>query len=293
MYTYLCVEYADPANHSDSIILKYKLCQNSVVPKWIDKLTQAQAKYPIDDPTRFYGFGNIPSQIDYALTKINQCIDIINSHREIIYRRLSDINDADTLNYLHNIFEVYHGLLDQQTHEFYLSAPIKVRTALADLNIAVHRCESAARENEARHVVTYFGLPKTDQLALVDYDCFTDQYIAGTVYLNYVEIGKTLENLAVDNDHYISDEAFKPFRYYSADFLILFTDSNINRVTTKRELMKKYYNSNMDFFTAQGLEFAHPYLRPGKIPLAELDSSSLDVLQLLQTRQYVKSVKLI
>jgi hypothetical protein len=293
MYTHLCVEYADPANQSDSITLKYKLRHNSVVPKWTAKLIQAQEKYPIDDPARFYGFGDQLTQIEYALARINQCIEIINSHREIIYRRMSNINDYDTLNYLHNIFEVYHGLLDQQTHEFYLSASDEVRKALADLNIAVHRCESAARVNEARHVVTYFGLPKTDQLDLSDYNCFTDQYTAGTVYLNYVEIGKTIENLATDNDHYISDDAFKPFRYYSADFLILFTDSDIARITYKRELIKKYYDDNMEFFTARGLTVDHPYLRLGKIPLADIDSSSIDVLQSLQTRQYVKSVKLI
>lgn len=293
MYSYLCVEYADPVNQSDSITLKYKLRQNSVVPKWIAKLTQAQEKYSIDDPARFYGFGDLQTQIDYALTRINQCVEIINSHRKIIYRQLSDINDQDTLNYLHNIFEVYHGLLDQQTHEFYLSASDEVRKALADLNIAVHRCEGVARIIGARHVVTYFGLPKTDQLELEDYDVFTDQYTAGTVYLNYVEIGKTLENLATDDDHYISDEAFKPFRYYSADFLILFTDSDVARTVSRRELIKKYYDDNMEFFSARGLNFDHPYLRPGKIPLADIDSPDEDVLQLLQTRQYVKSVKLI
>ena len=293
MYTHLCVEYADPANQTDTITLKYKLRHNSVVPKWTAKLTQAQEKYPIDDPARFYGFGDTQSQIEYALTRINQCVEIINSHREIIHRRMTDINDHDTLNYLHNIFEVYHGLLDQQTHEFYLSASDEVRKALADLNIAVHRCESAARVNEARHVVTYFGLPKTDQLDLIDYDCFTDQYTAGTVYLNYVEIGKTIENLATDNDHYISDDAFKPFRYFSADFLILFTDSDSDRITARRSLVKKYYDDNMDFFITRELPVDHPYLRPGKIPLADIDSSGEDVLQLLQTRQYVKSVKLI
>lgn len=293
MFTHLCVEYADPVSLSDSVVLHYKLRTNPIVPKWINKLIQAQEKYSIDDPARFYGFGDKQSQIDYALTKINQCIDIINSHQKIIHRSMIDINDYDTLNYLHNIFEVYHGLLDQQTHEFYLSAPDEVKQALADLNILVHRCESVARPAETRHVVTYFGLPKTEQLQIGDYKFFTDQLTAGTVYLNYVEIGKTLEHLAVDNDHYISDDAFKPFRYYSADFLILFTDSDSDRILEKRDMIKKYYDANIDFFTSKGLYKDHPYLSPGKIPLADLDEPVANVLQLLHTRQYVKSVKLI
>ena len=138
MYKYLCIEYADPDNPIDSMPVRFRLRNNSVVPKWTDKIIKAQRQYPIDDPQRFYGFGNLDQQISSALLKINACIDVINSHQHIVDRKLMYINDTDTLNYLHHIFEVYHGLLDQQTHEFYLTANTEVRRALADLNICVH-----------------------------------------------------------------------------------------------------------------------------------------------------------
>jgi hypothetical protein len=183
--------------------------------------------------------------------------------------------------------------LGQQNHEFYNTATASVKRALADLNILVHRCESIARGATPRHVVTYYGLPKTKQLDIEDYKLFTDMYTAGTVYLNYVEIGKTLEDLAIDNDQYIADEAFKPFRYYSADFCVLLADSSLNSILDKRDSMKNYYNNHAKFFLDRGLYARHPYLNPGKIPLADLDGNAEDLLKLLEDRQFVKSVKLI
>jgi len=290
MYKYLCIEYADPDNLTDSIPIRYRLRDNSVVPKWTSKVIAAQKKYSIDDPKRFYGFDDQQIQISQAIERINSCVDVINSHRPIIERKLTDINDTDTLNYLHHIFEVYHGLLDQQTHEFYLSASTEVQTALADLNVCVHRCESVIQGSVHRHVVTYYGLPKTDCLDIGDYEHFTDVYKFGTVYLNYVEIGKTIEELAIDNDQYIADQAFQPFRRYSADFGVFFADSDFQQVCKKRDLVRDYYLRHSAFFLQQGLYADHPYLRLGKIPLADIDSSQQDVLQLLRTRQYVKSV---
>jgi len=290
MYKYLCIEYADPDNLIDSIPIRFRLRDNSVVPKWTDKVIKAQRQYTIDDPGRFYGFEDKQTQIAQALIRINSCIDVINSHRPIVERRLDTVNDTDTLNYLHHIFEVYHGLLDQQTHEFYLTATKEVQQALADLNICVHRCESIAQGSTPRHVVTYFGLPKTDVLDIEDYELFTDIYKFGTVYLNYVEIGKTIEDLAVDNDQYIADEAFQPFTHYSADFGVLYADSDRQQVDQRRTLVRDYYLNNSEFFLQRGLHAEHPYLKIGKIPLADLDSSPDDVLQLLRTRQYVKSV---
>lgn len=292
-YSKLCIEYADPSDLSDTVSVLFRLQDNTVVPKWIEKLQAAQQLYNIDEPDRFYGFGDVADQRRDALLRINNCIEVINSHEKIIDRNIMSVHDLDTLNYLHHIFEVYHGLLDKQDHPFYTSASAKIQKALADLNVLVHRCESASRGAKPRHVITYYGLPKTSQLDWQDYDYFTDIYQAGTVYLNYVEIGKTLEDLAVDNDQYIADDAFRPFKNYSADFSVLYFDSDLEYVLNKRELMKKYYLQNSKFFLSRGLYEQHPHLRPGKIPLASIDSNVDDVLKSLVTRQFVKSVKLI
>ena len=288
----LAIEYADPGNLSDTVTLHYKLRDHAVTKKWVDRLQVAQLQYPIDAPDRFYGFDSIQKQTTDAINRINQCILEINLHEPIINRTLVDITDQDTLNYLHNIFEIYHGLLDQQTHAVWQRASKEVRLALADLNLLVHRCESISRGAHPRHVVTYYGLPKTEILAIEDYALFEPTIQFGTVYLNYVEIGKTLDDLAVDNDTYIADEAFQPYRHYSADFNVKFYSIDRRQADEQSVIIKQYYDINSKFFEERNLPWGHPYLNSGAIPLADLVNTT-DIIEQLSTRQYVKSVTLI
>jgi hypothetical protein len=288
----LAIEYADPSNLSDTVTLQYKLRDHAVTKKWTERLLLAQQQYSIDAPNRFYGFGSIEAQTADAINRINQCVAQINAHEPIIDRILTDVADQDTLNYLHHIFEVYHGLLDQQTHPVWQTATPEVRLALADLNLLVHRCESVHRGAQPRHVVTYYGLPKTELLALEDYALFEPNIQFGTVYLNYAEIGKTLDNLAVDNDSYIADAAFQPFRHYSADFNVKFYSTEHRQVDEQYAIIKQYYDTHSKFFEQRNLPWGHPYLNIGAIPLADLINTT-DVMEQLTTRQYVKSVTLI
>jgi len=288
----LAIEYADPSNLSDTVTLQYKLRDHAVTKKWIDRLLLAQQQYSIDAPNRFYGFGSIEAQKADAINRINRCIAQINAHEPIIKRTLTNVADQDTLNYLHHIFEIYHGLLDQQTHPVWQSASTDVRLALADLNLLVHRCESVHRGAQPRHVVTYYGLPKTELLAIEDYALFEPTIQFGTVYLNYAEIGKTLDDLAVDNDSYIADAAFQPFRHYSADFNVKFYSTDRRQVAEQSAIIKQYYDLHNEFFEERNLPWGHPYLNSGAIPLADL-LNTIDVIEQLTTRQYVKSVTLI
>lgn len=285
----LLITYANPDDHSDTVTVLFKLLKHSVTYRWMQKVLQAQRQYQIDDPGRFYGFGSIIEQQTDAIIRINDCIETINNYSHIIDQKPSSVDDQDTLNYLHHIFEVYHGLLDQQTHPYYISAPTEVQQALANLNLLVHRCESVSRGAHPRHVVTWYGLPKTSVLRPGDYALFTDQYRFGTVYLNYAEIGKTFEDLCMDEDRYIADEAFKPFRHYSADFTVKFFDRDDRQVAERHAIMSTYFNEHRDFFESRGIGWGHNYLKPGLIPLAEI-KSDFDVLKELQHRQFVLSV---
>lgn len=283
-YSYLVIDYVDPCNHTDVLSVEYKLRNYPVVPRWAKQVELAVEQYQIDDPERFYGFKSFIEESQIALNKINQNIEIINRYQPIINKTLSAIDDQDTLNYLHNVFERYHGLLNQQDTEFWHAAPKEVQQALADLNICVHRCESVYLGNRPRQVTTWYGLPKTEVLELSDYDYFTSVYRAGTVYINYVEIGKTFENLADDNDQYIGDEAFRPFKHFSADFTIKFYNTGEKEFATKSNRMLQYYLSKQKFFNDRGLTIDHPYMRSGFIPVA--DSTVTDI----SAHLYVKKV---
>lgn len=278
---YLTIEYADPWDQLDSVTLRYKLRNNPIVPKWIERMKLAQQQYEIDDPSRFYGFGPIELQREQALYNIQACIDLVNQEQDLIWRRPDSVFDQDCLNYLHHVFEVYHGLLDETPE-----ANPRLRYALGRLNLLVHRCETAAREARPRHVVTYYGLPKTEMLDWKDYAYAVHTWDPGTVFLNYVEIGKTLEDLANDDDKYIADGAFQPFRHYSADFVVRFSAQTARQAEEKHAKIYTYYQQHKDKFAPWQVCYTN-----GQFPLADLDSE-LD-LSVLENRQMVKSVQLI
>jgi hypothetical protein len=112
----------------------------------------------------------------------------------------------------------------------------------------------------------------------------------GTVYLNYCEIGKTVEDLANDNDEYIADEAFKPFSHYSADFRISFYDQDLNK---KIPAMEQYFRENRDFFIARNIESVYDVRAlPLRFPVADLDDkrSREEIISLIRQNQHVKQV---
>jgi hypothetical protein len=278
----------------DQLILDFRVRDTDLARKWVKKVRAAQRlKYPIDEPNRFYGFNSVQEEQQRARDHINQQISTINSYKPIIDRKIENIDDQDTLNYLHNIFERYHGLLDQQQeNEFYCKAPQNVKKALATLNTAVHRCESVTRSNQKRAVVTYYGLPKKHTLESQDYDLVERDWKFGTVHLCYVEIGKTLLDLSQDNDNYISDDAFRPYHFYSADFVVQF-DNTISEYRNRVECqMWEYYDQHREFFESRGYHRDHPGLRMGIFPVADLvliqDPKS--IVESLRSRQWVDRV---
>lgn len=278
---YLHITYANPDNLEDTITLDYKLRNTPIAIKWVNRVLIAHDRQcPIDEPNRFYGFNSKDQESKSAINNMNHLIEILKTSYNIqIDRYLTHINDQDTLNYLHHIFEVEHGLLDVQCVD------LDLQKHLSELNILVHRCESIQRGNYPRHVVTYFGLQKTESLDNDDYQFFEQLVKFGTVYINYVEIGKTLQDLALDQDTYIDPQAFRPFKHYSADFTVRFFDYNL-----PPDHFKQYYLDHQEFFLLLGYSWRELSRSIGAIPVADLESDK-DVLQLLKSRQFVKAVQ--
>jgi spore coat polysaccharide biosynthesis protein SpsF (cytidylyltransferase family) len=90
----------------------------------------------------------------------------------------------------------------------------------------------------------------------------------GTVYLNYCEIGKTVEELAHDNDEYIGKDAFKPFGHYSADFNVAFFDQDLS---FKQPDIQQYIDQHHDFFLAHNITSVYnATAQPLRFPVADL-----------------------
>jgi hypothetical protein len=285
--TYLHIELAH------TIDLRFRVLDTPIAELWLERMS-CRDPYPLDHPDRFYGFDSTEVEAYRAVQQIQQCIDTINSHSRIIDRTFTSVDDQDCLNYLHNIFERYHGLLDQQDHEFWNHSPVAVRQALAELNLAVHRCETVARGLRPRFVCTWFGMPKTQTISpdlIAQYGQLNPAF--GTVCLNYTEIGKTLEDLTLDNDAYIAEEAFKPFDHYSADFVARFHVQTDQDIVNRLEKMHNYYNAHVDFFHNHGYNtFNDPRLLPYRLPVARLETQFTpdQVLQQIQQRQHITRV---
>jgi hypothetical protein len=270
------------------LLLKFRLRDTPITDLWVERM-KSRGNYPLDHPDRFYGFSTLEQEQIRAVSHIQSCIATINSHETIIHRPFEYTQDC--LNYLHNIFERYHGLLDQQNTDYWNRAPVAVRTALADLNLAVHRCETVAKELHPRFVCTWYGMPKTHCVDSALQDCYNEQSIQfGTVYLNYCEIGKTAEDLTRDNDKYIADDAFKPFSHYSADFNVQFYDQDLTPGYGK---IQNYIDQHRDFFLAHSITNVYNIkARPIRLPVADLiyDGNQTQIISAIATRQWVHKV---
>jgi hypothetical protein len=245
--------------------LRFDLENHAIAQLWFEKFQQRHA-WPLDDARRFYGFKHAEQERQRAERDLHTCIETINSYQWVIDRPVAALQDQNTLNYLHHIFERYHGLLDQQHSQWWQQAPIEVQQALSQLNVAVHRMEST-RDNLPRIVCTWFGMPKD---SVLDLDLMhahgTLTYEWGGVYLQYVEIGKTLEDLATDNDQWIGDDAFQPFRHYSADFNVRFYDR-----TASLNPVIQYWQQHRERFQACGINtWDHAAAFPYRFKIAQL-----------------------
>jgi hypothetical protein len=279
-----------------NLSLQFRVLKNPIAELWLERMSQRH-QWPMDDPQRFYGFNTQQQDEQISLAKIQECIQGINSWQPLITRSLSTVHDQDTLNYLHNVFEQWHGLLDQHPiHPVFGNIPDVVRQHLANLNISVHRCESAARGNRPRFVCTWFGMPKTKILPvdlMQAHGTLNPKF--GSVCLNYAEIGKTLEDLARDRDNYISDDAFLPFTHYSADFNVRMHEETVDYVADKLVRMQEYYNQHREFFFDQGFTtFQDPRLLPLRFPVAELiETQPRDQLtEAIRQHQHITQVTL-
>ena len=138
--------------------LDFQIHNSVLADLWLDRMALREP-YPLDHPDRFYGFDSPELEVARAEHMIRGCVNVINAYQPIVEKPFTNIHDQDCLNYLHSVFERYHGLLDQQKTKWWLRAPPAVKKALAELNLAVHRCESAGRSFKPKLICTWFGVP--------------------------------------------------------------------------------------------------------------------------------------
>jgi|TARA_R110001606_G_scaffold33786_8_gene100552 cytidyltransferase-like protein len=274
--------------------LDFKLSTEDIARKWLHELEEfIEYNAWVDDPERFYNFPNSKYTESYVRKELNKTVQTINKYSPNLVDTYVGKPDQDRLNYLHHIFEEYHGLYDQQqSNKFFRTAPEEVKLALRNLNILIHRYESLG--DIPRLVGTWYGKPQRKELAQDDFNQFTLAETWGTMYINYCEVGKTLFDLYHDNDQYIDPIAFKPLAHYSMDFTVRFTDKDRSYYQKLEEEVWNYHDKHIDFFAQQGYSPRSPRLSLGLIPVAQLverESRNM-IITNIGLHQHIKSISI-
>ena len=262
----LVVELTHTERPNDIYTLECQLLDTPFKDKWLARYYAAMERGDkISEPWAFYNLNNEWTE-EQTLRFLNERIDICNQIVPGLFdRNLDDINDQDTLNYLHAVFEETHGKLDEwKDSPIFKEHPRLLRESLSHINQTIHRCEGHGSDKKIR--VVYFDLPKTELLSAEDYDLFTTQVDFGGVYMHYTDVGKPIEELAVANDQYHHD--IVPYLHYSVDFSIRFYDDDGIRDRERQEL---YVKDNQQYLTHIGYPPGDPRLTPGTIKIAQLD----------------------
>lgn len=274
--------------------MKFKLVSSSLAQTWLKHLKLfVQSGQPWDDQERFYNFPNTKYTEPAVRAKLQELIDIIKNYApSIITRHLGSPVSQDDLNYLHHVFEVYHGLYDQQTHnEFFTNAPKQVQDALGDLNIWIHRYESLS--GIPRFVATWKYKPYRDQIKDEEFTYFSLDEDWGDLRLNYCDIGKPLYDFWHDNDQYILAEAFKPQQHYCFDFTVRFADYPKSYYKETEQNVWNYFDQHQEFFNNLGYKKYDPKLSLGAVTIGKIHTvdSKQHVIENISRHQRIKNIK--
>lgn len=283
-------------NDKSDFDLEFDLIPHSVTKKWLKHAAMfIAAGQPWDDPERFYNFPKSKFDKTAVVDHLKTLVQIVKDYApNTVPREFGDELTQDDLNYLHHVFEIYHGLYDQQdTNDFFNSAPKEVQDALGDLNIWIHRYE--ALNNIPRFVATWKYKPYRDQLDDSEYSLFDLGEQWGDLIVNYCEIGKTLYDLWHDNDQYIADNAFLPLKHVCFDFTVRFSNKTAEEVEATKASIWEYYDQRRDFFTAQGYPKYDPKLSLGFITIGKIrhSGSKQDLIDTIAQHQKFKTIKIV
>ena len=263
MKNFLTIRLSKSNDADDTFDLNFKFHHNNFTKKWQKQfLVSQQRQDPISEPWAIYGnnFWTEEKIVEHINHWMQRCNDIKPGLFDCV---LTDINDQDKLNYIHSIFELNHGKLDEWLTNPLFQTPEgpQLRDALSKVNQAVHRVESTTMKIR----VVYFDTPKTETFQKQDYELFTTAREFGGLYTLYADVGKNLESLAEDDDDHHHD--LVPNLHWSSDFVVRFVDEDGKNI---KHMVENYIKDNQQMIQNKGYAIDDVRLTPGAIKLANL-----------------------
>lgn len=279
---------SDSNNSSRYFDLNFKLEQNHFVKKWTACVLEAQQRqYQISEPWAIY---NINPTIDNNFIKanLNRLIQLVDKEEKLFGLQITDIDDQDTLNKIHSIFEKHHGKLDEwRNNPLFNGKSDNFRKNLSEINQLVHMCEASNGSPKIR--IVWFDLPKINKFDENDYELFTNKRTFGSLYHLYSDVGKNIEALAEDDDDHHHD--LVPNIHYSADCVCYFCDDTEQEVNDRIAMQKNYVKTNADYLAEKGYGADDKRLTTGKIEIAKLqtDLTKSQILNTLKQFNHIQS----
>jgi len=275
----------DSSNYFD---LHFVLQQNHFVKKWIKCVLEAQQKqYQISEPWAIYNINDTINK-DFVKTRLNSLIQEVDKEEKLFGVTIDDLDDQDTLNKIHSIFELHHGKLDEwKNNPLFKGKSDNFRKNLSEINQFVHACETIGGSPKIR--VVWFDLPKINRFSQEDYKLFTNKRNFGSLYHLYCDVGKNIEALSEDADKHHQDVV--PNLHFSADCICYFLDDSDSKVTQMNNTHRKYIIENEEYLHSRGYHKNDPRLTTGRIELAKLDMEmdKLDLLKELKKYNNIQS----
>ena len=285
---YATLRLSKKDDHSNYFDLKYKLLKNKFVPKWIDRVLEAQQKqYPISEPWAMYNL-NDDFNSDFIKNNLNRLMKEVDSEHRLFELQIDDIRDQNLLNKIHAIFEETHGKLDQwKSNPIFQNKSEMFRKNLSEINQFVHACESIGGAKKIR--VVWFDLPKSKSFSDSDYELFTNKRTFGSLYSHYSDVGKNIESLAEDNDDHHHDMV--PNIHYSADCVCYFHEDSESDVIAMERKYRTYLENNEKSLAEKGYTLDDKKLTTGRIELARLDTSftKKELLEKIRNFNHIQS----
>lgn len=216
-------------------------------------------RHPIEKPYSLHGWQttwetDTPRNLKYICTKLNAAIDYVNLRMkehgyphidlEFTVEKLRSRKYQQLMNDIHHHFEILIGQ-SWNTSEWYKKADEPTRTAIRMLNNYCHEIEgivAAINEQKLLNIIPFFDLhpgmsvnvglncPDFDgkyfltkqkkEITLEGYECFTNEYYWGAVFIYYAQLGKTHLDAFNDKDKHIDKNNVSGWRYLTGEFVV-------------------------------------------------------------------------
>lgn len=230
------------------------LNDNPFVRKWANELQWCLDNCHFNQQE---AFSSLLTLEDAAQVLRNSCV-VINSYLKDFIEIKDDIvnQPQEYFNYLHSKFETLGGKFGQPTKLFSIVG-IELKTAIRDLNFFVHRVETKKKSTPRLYISFNKDQYRRLPLEELDYEYFEFELEPGTLFLNYVELGKDFIDLYKDGLE-LDYSGFSNLHYYSGEAQLAFKDTQ----ALPPELVK--------WLTDRGVDPYDKRLGHGKIPLGKI-----------------------